>query len=109
MEISTENNSEKIMQSLQGMERASLSPFFKTRLNAHLQHQSAPNEWSGYKYAFVISLSAVLLIMNSLMIKENKTNTSMENTKEETGLEDFSGLYNFNSSSINYLEYEQQK
>jgi hypothetical protein len=105
------NRTEEILNSLDGVQRASTSDFFYTRLRARLEKETlspaAPRHWT-MKPLYALAVLALVIGMNALVLfnqagSSNTTETAMNADKEnmqtlaaEYSVTDAGSLYDLN-------------
>lgn len=99
---------EQILNSLNGISRAEMPPFFYTRLQAQLDKK---NEGAGYfwslltKPAVSFGTLSLLLILNIAVIRSYLHTTPSAPVQETTGLQTFADEYGLGTSTV-YNEKE---
>jgi len=99
---------EQILNSLNGISRAEMPPFFYTRLQAQLdkKKQDAGYFWSMLtKPAVSLGTLSLLLILNIAVIRSYLHSPSTAPAKETTGLQTFADEYGLGTSTV-YNEKE---
>ena len=99
---STHEEIESTLQSLDGISRADMPPFFYTRLQAQLDKRAAPTN----KFWMIITKPAVSLITLSLLVVLNVAaisyymrSSKKNESKTTTGIEAFAQEYDLSASS----------
>ncbi len=105
MQHSDENRIDRILNSLDGISKAEMPPFFYTRLKAVMENQllAQPKEKFALKPVFLTLGLVVVLILNivTLSFKANKTNAHTSNES----LENFAKEYNLSGDNV-YQTYQ---
>lgn len=99
---------EQILNSLNGISRAEMPPFFYTRLQAQLdkKNQGAGYFWSMLtKPAVSLGTLSLLLILNIAVIRSYLHSPSSAPVQETTGLQTFADEYGLGTSTV-YNEKE---
>ncbi|WP_394990178.1 hypothetical protein [Emticicia sp.] len=74
-----EQEIDKTLASLKGIERATINPFFYTRLEANMQQRNAPLPRFVFRPAFIWSLLALIVVLNvSVAIRYSKKDKASE-------------------------------
>ena len=96
---------EAILNSLEGMQHASLNPFFKTKLNAHLLKIEEDSEQGIFNYSWLIaSFTCLLLFFNSYILFKNFATKNDQKNHSISFKESFKEAYHLNSTTLNYYD-----
>jgi hypothetical protein len=95
-----DKNQEKILQSLDKIERAGAPGFFNTRLMARMQMEVLPGQQSFFmlRPAFITISLLLVLVFNIYTVAKNAKHSTIDNI-HQSGIESFAAEYNFNSIS----------
>lgn len=100
---STREEIERILQSIDGISRAEMPPFFYTRLQAKLDKRiAAPNHfWMVLtKPAISLVTLSLLVILNIAMISNYIQSSKKAVTQQSTGIEKFAQEYGLDAPSV---------
>ena len=105
MKTNIEQQIESTLNSLDAIQRAEISPFFKTRMKGMLtQIQPDPAIFS-FKYTMAIATIALILTANTFLLYQRfSQNTSAE--KQVQSNSELSEIYHLNSTPV--LDYDNQ-
>lgn len=99
---------EETIDAIDHIDKAKISPYFKTRMNAILNAQKETESAHGLQPLALLTFSIVLLLINTLLItKSNSTNTSYQKNNSTSVQQQFSEDYNINNSSNFYYDDKQ--
>ena len=98
----TQQKIDEIVQSIEGIGRAELSPFFYTRLRARLDQRSSPQKTRLLltKPAFSFITVSLLIILNIAAINYYVKNNRQSAVGDTTGIQNFAQEYNIAVSSL---------
>ncbi len=89
---------EKIMGSLDGMQKAAAPDFFYTRLQGKMQNQQEDKPFFMLRPVFIMAVLSIFLIVNIYSLLEMKMSTA-RSAKPAT-IEAFAKAYDMNSGSV---------
>ena len=97
---------EDILNSLDGIKRASAPDFFYSRLRARMERQLIPDNRSGWilrpVYA-IIALFVILLINAAVLLKDSQeTNNSLASTTDTESMQSMAAEYRVNDAGSIY-------
>ena len=92
---------ENIINSIDGMQRAEIKPFFATRVLARLENVSEKEiSWIYVRRpALVIAVLSFFFAMNIYLIVQQVKQTKSINTTETVAMQNFAGEYHLNETS----------
>jgi hypothetical protein len=93
----TETEINDIVNSVDNINRAEVSPYFNTKLNGRLQIKS-DNDYTG-RYLFILAASLFLLLFNSFFINNQFKSIKID---EESKADETSYTYELNTTNYNY-------
>lgn len=99
----TQEETEAALQSLDGINRADVPPFFYTRLQAQLDKRSAPANhlWMIItKPAISLVTLSLLVILNVTAISYYMRSSKKANSNPSTGIEAFAQEYDLSATSL---------
>ena len=101
--LSTERT-ERVMGSLDGMQKVTAPDFFYTRLKGRMQREPEPGKKTSFllRPAFITAVLSIFLIVNVLSLVEIGK-TSKQNVVTQPGnatIESFATAYNMNTESV---------
>ena len=105
MKKTSNNDTHKILNSLDGLQRAQTSPYFYSKLITRMQQEQLPatgSFLSAFRPALVIGVLVVLVMMNVLLLLSQSNNLSSVSAGASTGnytVQAFSEEYNLNTSN----------
>ncbi len=98
---------EDALNSIEGIQSATLSPFFKTRIWAAISNrEETENTWQ-VKPVLLIAVSVCLIIMNAILFTNLSYNNSTEKNIDQSSIAQFSKEYNLNTYTNNLYDIEQ--
>ena len=97
---------EETLSSIDGISRAELNPYFKTRIHEALKKNQSTNEIPFFKAAAVAALSLILLFINVLLFSSN---TNKETSISDTAVSSYNDFTYENSVNPNTIFYYDDK
>lgn len=98
----TENEIIDIINSLDNINRAEVSPYFNTKLNGRLQNAS--NNKYTTRYVFILAASLFLVLFNTYFLnRQFNTNNNVETIDQD----DNAFTYQLNTTNYNYDSKEK--
>ena len=100
-----EQRVDRILESLDGLQKAAAPDFFYTRLTARMENEIEVKRKPRFvlKPAFVTAALSIVLVLNIIFLTQgNKQQASSANgqSKEPATIESFAKTYNFDASSL---------
>ena len=100
----SEQRTERILSSLDGLQRSSAPDFFYTRLVGKMQHVTEKKQSFILRPAFITAALSVLLLVNVISLsrtgKAPKQPGMVIRNDQPAGIESFAKAYNMNSESV---------
>jgi hypothetical protein len=98
---------EETIDTIDNLEQAQISPYFKARMNAILNSQREAEYTHGLQPLALLTFSIVLLLINTLLISKSVSKDTSNNNNKTTIQQQFSEDYNINNSSNYYYDDKQ--
>ena len=105
MKTNIEHQIELTLNSIDAIQRAEISPYFKTRMKGMLTQIQPEPAFFSFKYTIAIAAIALILTANTfLLYQQFNQNTSAE--KQVQSNSELSEIYHLNSTPV--LDYDNQ-
>ena len=105
MNTNIEQQIESTLNSLDAIQRAEISPFFKTRMKGMFTQIQPEPAFFSFKYTIAFATIALILTVNTIFLYQQfNQNTSAE--KQVQSNSEISEIYHLNSTPV--LEYDNQ-
>ena len=105
MKTNIEQQIESTLNSIDAIQRAEISPYFKTRMKGMLTQIQPEPAFFSFKYTIAIAAIALILTANTfLLYQQFNQNTSAE--KQVQSNSELSEIYHLNSTPV--LDYDNQ-
>ncbi len=105
--MKTDNKVEEVINAMDQMHRAELSPFFTAKVINKIFDEDDYALISFKKIVFIVSFSILLLVINVVTFQKSKMSQFSINQSNELSTNELSIEYNLNSTTINY--YNEKK
>jgi len=105
MKINIEQQIEDTLNSLDAIQRAEISPFFKTRMKGMLTQIQPEPAFFSFKYTIAFATIALILTANTILLYQ-RMNQNTTNKKSVHEISEISEMYHFNSTPV--LDYDNQ-
>ena len=93
----TENEINDILNSIEHINRAEVSPYFNTKLNGRIQ--PTPNHDYSSRYVFILAVSLFLLLFNTYFLNSQYKTININQTSNQ---DEISFNYHLNTTNYNY-------
>ena len=105
MKTNIEQQIESTLNSIDAIQRAEISPYFKTRMKGMLTQIQPEPVFFSFKYTMAIAAIALILTANTFLLYQRfNQNTSAEKPVQSNG--EISEIYHLNSTPV--LDYDNQ-
>jgi len=98
---------EEILQSINNMHRAELSPFFSAKMTNRLFEYDQYSIFTFKRAILICSLTLCLLFANALIFYKSTSSNVDINKTNENSISELSKEYNLNSITLNYYNEKQ--
>ena len=105
MKTNIEQQIESTLNSIDAIQRAEISPFFKTRMKGMLTQIQQEPAFFSFKYTIAIAAIALILTANTFLLYQqfNQNNSAEKQVQSNSEL---SEIYHLNSTPV--LDYDNQ-
>ncbi len=92
---------EDALNSIDNIQSATLSPFFKTRVFSSLANKEQAETSGQFKPVLLIVVSVLLIVMNTILFTNISYNNNAEKNTDTSSLDQFSKDYSLNTFTNN--------
>ena len=105
MVTNIEQQIESTLNSIDAIQRAEISPYFKTRMKGKLTQMQTEPAFISFKYTIAFAAIALILTANTFLLYQRMSQiTTNKKSVQEVG--EISEMYHFNSTPV--LDYDNQ-
>lgn len=105
MKTNIEQQIESTLNSLDTIQRAEISPYFKTRMKGKLSQMQIEPAFISFKFTLPMAMIAIILTANTFLLYQ-RMNQNSTNKKSVHEISEISEMYHFNSTTV--LDYDNQ-
>jgi len=105
MDTNIEQQIESTLNSLDIIQRAEISPYFKTRMKGMLTQMQPEPAFLSFKYTIAFATIALILTVNTFLLYQ-RFNQNPKSEKSVQSIGEISEMYHFNSTPV--LDYDNQ-
>jgi hypothetical protein len=105
MDTNIEQQIESTLNSLDIIQRAEISPYFKTRMKGMLTQMQPEPAFLSFKYTIAFATIALILTVNTFLLYQ-RFNKNPKSEKSVQSIGEISEMYHFNSTPV--LDYDNQ-